>query len=594
MARAFRMLLVFITLLALGLRLYRLDAQSLWLDEAIAWRDSQAPWPDMVETMLATDCNPPLYFAVLKIWTAFLGDSAVAMRLLSVLFGTLTVPLLGWFVGRRAGAGAGCLAALLLAIAPIHIDYSQEARPYTLFPLLILAATAALLWAFGKAGHGYKEIESHLLIRRSSWPGLSASTERGMRNEELRTGSFSRFLRRLAVFVCCLYGVLEMVYCFTNYYTPFFLFFTLAAAATVSWSLVPHSSFSLAEHAKEERASRMTPIYRHGIYAFLAVLACYTHYFTAFFLAGHGVFIALVCLKERSFRPLRNWALTMIIVGLCYLPWLPFMLRTNMQTVQWLQDHLRQWTPLEQLWITGKALIFGKTYPLPWGDRIPDAILMLAPLAVWFGYRQDDEVTVAGGQWPLTALTLFGVMTVAPFFASWLFSQFRPSLLPRYVIPAVPFAMGVMAMGIWRLRWMALRVVVAGCLVVYLLMCLRGQWADPSRPEMRQAASYVAEQMKPGDGLVIQPWPENLVLKYYLRADMLPVVNDYGWPAEPDEPTLAAALAPFKRVWYVCVCLERPSAIEKYVAGRYQMELAKDFFLVPNVKVHVKVYTANP
>src|ERR1700677_1724768 len=148
MTRVFYVLLAFITLLALGLRSYRLDAQSIWLDEASSWHCAQAAWPDLADKIIDSgECNPPLYFALLKLWIAVKGDSGAAMRSLSVLFGTLTVSLLGWFVGRLAGAGPGCLAALLLAAAPFHIEFSQEARCYALFPFLILAATAALSWA---------------------------------------------------------------------------------------------------------------------------------------------------------------------------------------------------------------------------------------------------------------------------------------------------------------------------------------------------------------------------------------------------------------------------------------------------------------
>jgi len=146
------LLLAGITLLALGLRLYRLDAQSIWLDEAICWRETQASWSNFLDTFFENECNPPLFFALMKLWTGAAGDGPMAMRLPAALFGTLTIPLLGAFVWRLAGPGAGCYAALLLAVSPFHIDFSQEARPYTLLPLLVLAATAALAWALETGG----------------------------------------------------------------------------------------------------------------------------------------------------------------------------------------------------------------------------------------------------------------------------------------------------------------------------------------------------------------------------------------------------------------------------------------------------------
>ncbi|MGC8827101.1 MAG: glycosyltransferase family 39 protein, partial [Anaerolineae bacterium] len=54
----------------------------------------------------------------------------VGARLLSVLWGVLAIPVL-WAVGRRVGRErAGLWAALLLAISPFHIYYSQEVRMY--------------------------------------------------------------------------------------------------------------------------------------------------------------------------------------------------------------------------------------------------------------------------------------------------------------------------------------------------------------------------------------------------------------------------------------------------------------------------------
>ena len=85
------------------------------------------------------DKHPPLYYLLLHGWTRLFGGGDVSVRLLGVLIGALAVlPTYG--IGRRLGGDrAGAIAALLLALNPFLIWYSQEARmfmPATTFLLV--------------------------------------------------------------------------------------------------------------------------------------------------------------------------------------------------------------------------------------------------------------------------------------------------------------------------------------------------------------------------------------------------------------------------------------------------------------------------
>ncbi len=145
-------LLLFIALLALGLRLYRLEIQSLWYDEGFSVYLARMGWGEMA-ARTAADIQPPLYYFFLKLWMAILGDGEGALRGLSLVFGVLTVPLIYalarlLFPDRQHLAQvAGLLAALLLAISPLHVWYSQEVRMYTLLTFLCLLSCVALLLA---------------------------------------------------------------------------------------------------------------------------------------------------------------------------------------------------------------------------------------------------------------------------------------------------------------------------------------------------------------------------------------------------------------------------------------------------------------
>ncbi|HFD40415.1 MAG TPA: phospholipid carrier-dependent glycosyltransferase, partial [Anaerolineae bacterium] len=143
-------LLALITLLALGLRLYRLDAQSLWYDEAFS-AYLAAMSPAEITARTAADIQPPLYYYLLHGWIGWMGDDEIGLRSLSLLFGLLTVPLIyAVAVELFRSRLAGLLAALLLAVSPLHIWYGQEARMYTLLTFLGLLSGYLLLLLTGR------------------------------------------------------------------------------------------------------------------------------------------------------------------------------------------------------------------------------------------------------------------------------------------------------------------------------------------------------------------------------------------------------------------------------------------------------------
>lgn len=145
-ARWFYLGILFIVLLAFGLRLYAIDRQDIWGDEAFSiWLSSQ-PLPQVVAG--GADTHPPLYPFLLYLWLRPVGSSPLAVRFLSTVIGTLTVPVV-YLLGRRAfGLATGGLAALLVAVSPVLIYYSQETRMYGLVTLLTAASVYGTMRAF--------------------------------------------------------------------------------------------------------------------------------------------------------------------------------------------------------------------------------------------------------------------------------------------------------------------------------------------------------------------------------------------------------------------------------------------------------------
>ncbi len=137
-------LLLLILLLALGLRFYRIDAQSLWNDEGTSVAVAQQGLAAIARDA-ANDIHPPLYYWLLHGWIELMGSSEAAVRSLSALLGVLLVALT-YALGRAlAGRWVGLAAALLAAAHPFQVYYSQEARMYMLLAVLTAGAMLALV-----------------------------------------------------------------------------------------------------------------------------------------------------------------------------------------------------------------------------------------------------------------------------------------------------------------------------------------------------------------------------------------------------------------------------------------------------------------
>jgi mannosyltransferase len=123
-------ILILLLLIAFALRLYRLDHQEIWGDEAHSAYLSKLPLLSAVSPRMET--NPPLYHLLLWFWVKLTGSSVFALRFLSLVLGVLTVLLVYRLARLVFGELVGLLTALLCAISPFLVYYSQEARMYAL------------------------------------------------------------------------------------------------------------------------------------------------------------------------------------------------------------------------------------------------------------------------------------------------------------------------------------------------------------------------------------------------------------------------------------------------------------------------------
>jgi hypothetical protein len=140
-------IILFVVLVAFGLRVVYLDAQSLRGDEAATILYSAIPLGDLWELSRITDPHPPLYYAMLHPWQRVAGDNSFTMRFAGVLASVLAVAVLYRVAHQTLGnIPLALLAAALLAINPLQIWLAQDVRSYPFFVLFGLLSSWAL-WA---------------------------------------------------------------------------------------------------------------------------------------------------------------------------------------------------------------------------------------------------------------------------------------------------------------------------------------------------------------------------------------------------------------------------------------------------------------
>ncbi len=136
--------LALLTALGIAIRFASLGVQSYHHDEVITVaRVIPGSFTDMLKQVKGSESNPPLYYVLAWGWAKAFGTGEVGMRSLSALFGAATVPLAYCIGAELSSRRAGLITAALIAVSPMLIWYSQEARSYA---LLVFFCAASLLF----------------------------------------------------------------------------------------------------------------------------------------------------------------------------------------------------------------------------------------------------------------------------------------------------------------------------------------------------------------------------------------------------------------------------------------------------------------
>jgi hypothetical protein len=461
-------------LAAYALRLYRLDAQSLWWDEGISLHLATSSAADIVRDRLA-NIHPPLYFFLLKGWLALVGVSPFTGRYLSVLAGLLQVALVlavfvvprfsaaaggektalkrsttnggKRFVVKRFSAAAAWLAGGLMLLSPLSVIYSQEIRVYALLPVVYLI----MLLLAGHVLHGL--------------PG------------DLRRS-------------------------------------TLFQRARERSPLLPRSPAPLL------------------LLALSAWFALHLHYIALFAVAAVGGWGVLVLWQRRDGAGLRRWLLAFALAGAASLPWL-LAVAANWPAVQAeaaAGTFATEPVPLPflfaQVWVfhlTGLAgaLSSGFVRVAATVAAVVGAGLLLAVGGDWLKSRRSG----ASGRQAVEILRLAGLWAI-PLLGGLLVWSVRSFSHPRYItmFAALLVPLAALLMAVARSRWRRLAATLLGlCLVALSLWGLRQYFFDPAtaKPDVRGAARFLEATAAPDDLILVPDTDWSLPFEYRGAAPVL-------------------------------------------------------------------------
>jgi mannosyltransferase len=159
-----------LTVLAAVLRFATLGVQSYHHDEVVtASRVLRDGFGHAMHAVWSSESTPPVYYALAWVWTQLVGTGEYGLRALSAAAGVATVPV-AYLIGvELRGRRAGLWAAALVAVNPMMLWYSQEARAYALVALF--GALSALYWLRAERSGARRDF-----IWWGVWSGLAIGT----------------------------------------------------------------------------------------------------------------------------------------------------------------------------------------------------------------------------------------------------------------------------------------------------------------------------------------------------------------------------------------------------------------------------------
>ncbi len=133
-----------IFLLNIIVKLIFIEGTPIGGDEPFTIFYAQADY-DTLFAMFETENNPPFFTLLMKYWVQLFGTSPFSVRLLPLLFSSITAVGIFQLGNKYASKYTGIIASLIFTFASYHIYFAHECRPYALFVLLTVYSMIVFL-----------------------------------------------------------------------------------------------------------------------------------------------------------------------------------------------------------------------------------------------------------------------------------------------------------------------------------------------------------------------------------------------------------------------------------------------------------------
>jgi len=416
-----------IVLIGAFLRVYHLGTQSIWFDEAYSVGLSSLSVPQIVQAA-AADVQPPLYYLLLHYWMMVFGTSESAVRLLSVLFGVLAIPMI-YVVGRQLfNKETGLVGALILALSSFNIYYSQETRMYSLMALLAL----------------------------------------------LSMYFFWRFLRQS--------------------------------------NLVSSVGYVLS-----------------------TTLLVYTHYYGFFVVIAENFYVVTLLLlsKNRTYK-LKHWVALQAIVVALFVPWVAVLIGQISRRITRVNLAPPTLATISHTFIvySGTALLVAlflglSVLSLFTYQKVRGSMDWKAPLKALQSYAWKVRIANVEPVYFL-AVWLFAI-NIIPFIISRFSAPIYSYSLERYAIAGAVALYLLVAKGINNINHRYTKVAVIGIIIVLSAANLQPYYTSITKPQAREATSFIDANLKSGDMVLVSPEWEHFTFDYYNNRTDIVVKPIYSW-----------------------------------------------------------------
>jgi uncharacterized membrane protein len=151
-----RTIYVFLFILFIWLRLFKLSSHPLWIDEGFTWAVTHLNITELVENRIRAG-HLPFYFLFMKLWVNLFGADEFSLRFPSFLASVFSLFFFILLAKRILNSEKSrLLAFIIFGISPYGIEIAQEARMYSLAVLIFILVMIEILKLLNEEKEKYK------------------------------------------------------------------------------------------------------------------------------------------------------------------------------------------------------------------------------------------------------------------------------------------------------------------------------------------------------------------------------------------------------------------------------------------------------